>query len=146
MPSRTQFSESWMQSSIISNEKVFYLYLEVLPENRRISFLHSTNSESDFVCCLKVNKLKLTTLSDLVEESRSYLQLFLELPETFWSLRTTWFCKKSSKSVLLWFLGFTNLTSCLIYDTHHLYFLGSKLLNKSFISEQKQKLIHNSDF
>ena len=56
MPCRTQFSESWMQRSIISNEKVSYLYLEVLPEKRRISFLHSTNSRSDFVCCLKVNK------------------------------------------------------------------------------------------
>ena len=57
MPCRTHFSESWMWRSIISNEKVSHSHLEVLPENRRISFLHSTNSESDFVCCLKVNKI-----------------------------------------------------------------------------------------
>ena len=56
MPCRTHFSESWMQRSIISNEKVSYLYLGVLPENRWISFLHSTYSESDLICCLKVNK------------------------------------------------------------------------------------------
>jgi len=56
MPYRTHFSEPWMWRSIISNEKVSYLHLEVLPENRRISFLHSTSSESDFICCLKVNK------------------------------------------------------------------------------------------
>ena len=57
MPCRTHFSEPWMWSFIISNEKVSYLHLEVLPENRRISFLHSTNSSSDFVCCLKVSKI-----------------------------------------------------------------------------------------
>eukprot|EP00493_Phyllostaurus_siculus_P020290 UN20615 len=34
MPCRTHFSESWMERSIISNEKVSYLYLGVLPENR----------------------------------------------------------------------------------------------------------------
>eukprot|EP00493_Phyllostaurus_siculus_P006168 UN06227 len=28
------FSESWMQRSIVSNEKVSYLYLGVLPENK----------------------------------------------------------------------------------------------------------------
>jgi len=56
MPCRTHFSEPWMWRSIISNEKVSYLHLEVLPENRRISLLHSTNPESDFVCWLKVNK------------------------------------------------------------------------------------------
>ena len=56
MPCRTHFSESWTQRLIISNEKVSYLCLGVLPETRRISFLHSTNSESDLVCCLKVNK------------------------------------------------------------------------------------------
>eukprot|EP00493_Phyllostaurus_siculus_P009706 UN09836 len=44
MPYRTQFSESWMQRYIILNEKVSYLYLEVLPENNRISFIHSTHS------------------------------------------------------------------------------------------------------
>ena len=35
------FSESWMQRSIISNEKVSYLYLGVLPENSWMAFLHS---------------------------------------------------------------------------------------------------------
>eukprot|EP00493_Phyllostaurus_siculus_P008314 UN08412 len=44
MPCRTHFSESWMQRSIILNEKVSYLYLGVLPENRWMSFLHSTSS------------------------------------------------------------------------------------------------------
>ena len=56
MPCRTHFSESRMQRSIISNEKVSYLYFGVLPENRWISLLHSTNSWSVLVCCLKVNK------------------------------------------------------------------------------------------
>ena len=46
MPCRTHFSESWMQRSIISNEKVSYLYLGVLPENRWVSFLHSTSHYS----------------------------------------------------------------------------------------------------
>ena len=46
MPCRTHFSESWMQRSIISNEKVSYLYLGVLPENRWMSFLHSTSQYS----------------------------------------------------------------------------------------------------
>ena len=35
-----------MQRSIISNEKVSYLYLGVLPENRWMSFLHSTSHYS----------------------------------------------------------------------------------------------------
>ena len=56
MPCRTHFSEPWMWRSIISNENVSYLHLEVLPENRWISFLHSNSSESDWFCCLKVNK------------------------------------------------------------------------------------------
>ena len=43
MPCRTHFSESWMQRSIISNEKVSYLYFGILPENRWMSFLHSTS-------------------------------------------------------------------------------------------------------
>jgi hypothetical protein len=30
---------------------------------------------------------KLTKFSDLIEEGLSYLQLFLELPETVWSLQ-----------------------------------------------------------
>ena len=46
MPCRTHFSESWMQRSIIPNEKVSYLYLEVLPENKWMSFLHSTSHYS----------------------------------------------------------------------------------------------------
>ena len=46
MPCRTQFSDSWMQRSIISNEKVSYLYLGLLPENRWMSFLHSTSHKS----------------------------------------------------------------------------------------------------
>ena len=44
MPCRTHFSESWMQRSIISNEKVSYLYFGILPENRWMSFLHSTSN------------------------------------------------------------------------------------------------------
>ena len=46
MPYRTHFSESWMQRSIIPNEKVSYLYLGVLPENSWMSFLHSTSHYS----------------------------------------------------------------------------------------------------
>ena len=37
---------------------------------------------------------KLTTFSDLVEEGLSYLQLFLELPETVWSLQNRLYTKK----------------------------------------------------
>ena len=37
---------------------------------------------------------KLTTFSDLVEEGISYLQLFLELPETVWSLQNRSYIKK----------------------------------------------------
>ena len=46
MPCRTHFSQSWMQRSIISNEKVSYLYLGVLPENSWMSFLHCTSHYS----------------------------------------------------------------------------------------------------
>ena len=46
MPCRTHFFESWMQRSIIPNEKVSYLYLEVLPENRWMSFLLSISHYS----------------------------------------------------------------------------------------------------
>ena len=46
MPCRTHFSESWMQRSITSNEKVSYLYFGVLPENKWMSFLHSTSHYS----------------------------------------------------------------------------------------------------
>ena len=44
MPCRTHFFESQMQRSIISNEKVSYLYFGILPENRWMSFLHSTSN------------------------------------------------------------------------------------------------------
>ena len=37
---------------------------------------------------------KLTTFSDLVEEGLSYLQLFLEFPETVWSLQNRSYIKK----------------------------------------------------
>ena len=46
MPCRTHFSDVWMQRSIISNEKVSYLYFGILPENRWMSFLHSTSHYS----------------------------------------------------------------------------------------------------
>ena len=46
MPCRTHLSESWMQRSIISNENPSFLYLEVLPENSWMSFLHSTSHYS----------------------------------------------------------------------------------------------------
>ena len=38
--------EFWMPRSIISNERVSYLYLGVLPENSWMSFLHSTSHYS----------------------------------------------------------------------------------------------------
>ena len=37
---------------------------------------------------------KLTTFSDLVKEGLIYLQLFLELPETIWSLQNRLYTKK----------------------------------------------------
>ena len=46
MPYRTHFFDAWMQRSIISNEKVSYLYLGVFPENMWVSFLHSTSHYS----------------------------------------------------------------------------------------------------
>ena len=46
MPCRKHFSESGMQRSITSNEKVSYLYFGVLPENKWMSFLHSTSHYS----------------------------------------------------------------------------------------------------
>ena len=46
MPCRTHFSDAWMQRSITSNEKVSYLYFGVLPENKWMSFLHSTSHYS----------------------------------------------------------------------------------------------------
>ena len=71
-----------MQRSIISNEKVSYLYLGVLLENRWMSFFHSTTVVPKVTCLLPKSQQKLTTFSDLVEEGLSYLQLFLELPES----------------------------------------------------------------
>ena len=66
MPCRPHFSESWMQKSIISNEKVSYLYLGVLPENSWMSFLHSSShyslrkslkyTKSDHLINIKVEK------------------------------------------------------------------------------------------
>ena len=58
---------------------------------------------------------KLTTFSDLVEEGLSYLQLFLELPETIWSLQNRSYIKKHQKTEVV--SGFTqvNLSSGLIY-------------------------------
>ena len=46
MPCRTHFFDACMQRSIISNEKVSYLYLEVFPENGWMSFLHSISHYS----------------------------------------------------------------------------------------------------
>ena len=40
---------------------------------------------------------KLTTFSDRVEEGLSYLQLFLELPETVWSLQNRSYIKNTTK-------------------------------------------------
>ena len=37
---------------------------------------------------------KLTTFSDLIEEDLSHIQLFLELPETVWSLQNRLYIKK----------------------------------------------------
>ena len=56
MPCRTHFFESWMQRSIILDENVSYLYLGVISENVWMPFSPSTNSQSDILCCLKVNK------------------------------------------------------------------------------------------
>ena len=69
---------------------------------------------------------KLTIFSDLVEEGLSYLQLFLELPENFWSLQNSQFISKSPKRDLLSLLGWTNLTSCLIYIWSKIW--GKKLV------------------
>ena len=45
-------------------------------------------------CLLPKGQQKLTRFSDLVEEGLSYLQLFLELPETVWSLQNRLYIKK----------------------------------------------------
>ena len=58
----------------------------------------------------------MTTFSDLVEEGLSYPQLFLELPETVWSLRNRLYIKKHH----FWGSGSgfvkANLSSGLIYE------------------------------
>ena len=67
-------------------------------------------------CLLPKGQQKLTRFSDLVEEGLSYLQLFLELPETVWSLWNCLYIKKHVK----WFLGSpfvkANLSFGLIYE------------------------------
>ena len=58
---------------------------------------------------------KFTTFSYLEEEGLSYLQLFLELPESsrsHWNITSVW---KTPKTVVLCLLPWTNLTFCLIY-------------------------------
>ena len=45
-------------------------------------------------CLLPRGQQKLTIFSDRVEEGLSYLQLFLELPETVWSLQNRSYIKK----------------------------------------------------
>ena len=107
MPCRMHFSESWTQRLIISNEKVSYSCLGVLPENMWISFLHSNNSESDLVCCLKVNK----SCPHFRMEGLSYLQLFLQLLKTFWSFKTN--SRKTSKSTH--FYIFTKYSAALFF-------------------------------
>ena len=59
---------------------------------------------------------KLTKFSDLVEEGLSYLQLFLELPESSWSHWNITFVWKTPKTVVLCLLPWTNLTFGLIYN------------------------------
>ena len=46
------------------------------------------------LCLLPKGQQKLTTFSDLVKEGFGYLQLFLELPETIWSLQNRLYIKK----------------------------------------------------
>ena len=109
MPCRTHFSESWMQRSIISNEKVSYLYLGVLPENMWMSFLHSTSRYSltavfflEWIILfallrnsLRVEKIKkLRTfwlifanlrVFDKLSKIKNFDQLVPQLLVTFWS-------------------------------------------------------------
>ena len=69
---------------------------------------------------------KLTTFSDLIDEGLSYLQLFLEPPETSWSHWNITFIWKSPKTGILSLLPFTNLTSCLIYEAKTQVGLGER--------------------
>ena len=58
----------------------------------------------------------LTRFSDLVEEGLSYLQLFLELPETVWSLQNSSYIKKHHFSGSGSPFVKANLTFGLIYE------------------------------
>ena len=58
---------------------------------------------------------KLTTFSDLIEEGLSYLQLFLELPETIWSLQNRLYIKKCHFLDSMSGFVLPNLTFGLIY-------------------------------
>jgi hypothetical protein len=59
---------------------------------------------------------KLTTFSDLVKEGLIYLQLFLELPETVWSLQNRLYIKKHTFFPLLSGFVKPNLAFGLIYE------------------------------
>ena len=59
---------------------------------------------------------KLTTFSDLVEEGLSYIQLFLELPETIWSLQNRSYTKKHHETTVGSGFGQANLSFGLIYE------------------------------
>ena len=59
---------------------------------------------------------KLTTFSDLIEEGLSYLQLFLEFPETIWSLQNRLYTKKHQFSCNMSGFVKANLTFGLIYE------------------------------
>ena len=58
----------------------------------------------------------MTTFSDLVEEGLSFLQLFLELPETVWSLQKFVYIKKLVKSKVGSGFVLVNLAFGLIYE------------------------------
>ena len=51
------------------------------------------------ICCLK-GQHPLTKIQDLKVYTLSFLQLFLELPETFWGLRKVLYSKKSAKTAV----------------------------------------------
>ena len=59
---------------------------------------------------------KLTTFSDLVEEGLIYLQLFLELPETVWSLQNRSYTKKHHETKVGSGFVNANLAFGLIYE------------------------------
>ena len=66
-------------------------------------------------CLLPKGQQKLTTFSDLVEEGLSYLQLFLELPETSWSLQNFLYIKKHPQTTVGSGFVKANLSFGLIY-------------------------------